>query len=44
VDAAAAELRAKGADIPIGPLTRSPGLRLAFVRGPDGVMVEIVQR
>ena len=44
VDAAAAELRAKGADIPIGPLTRSAGLRLAFVRGPDGVMVEIVQR
>ena len=33
-----------GADIPIGPLTRSAGLRLAFVRGPDGVMVEIVQR
>ena len=44
VDAAAAELRAMGADIPIGPLTRSAGLRLAFVRGPDGVMVEIVQR
>ena len=44
LDAAAAELRAKGADIPIGPLTRSPGLRLAFVRGPDGVMVELVER
>jgi len=44
VDAAVAELRAKGADIAIGPLTRSPGLRLAFVRGPDGVMVELVQR
>jgi lactoylglutathione lyase len=44
VDAAVAELRAKGAELPIGPLTRSPGLRLAFVRGPDGVMVELVQR
>jgi catechol 2,3-dioxygenase-like lactoylglutathione lyase family enzyme len=43
VDAACAELREKGADVVIGPLTRSPGLRLAFVRGPDGVMVEIVQ-
>ena len=33
VDAACAELKAKGADVAIGPLTRSPGLRLAFIRG-----------
>jgi catechol 2,3-dioxygenase-like lactoylglutathione lyase family enzyme len=38
------ELRSKGADIAIGPLTRSPGLRLAFIRGPQGLMVEIVER
>lgn len=44
VDAACEELRAKGAEIAIGPLTRSPGLRLAFVRGPEGIMVELVQR
>jgi lactoylglutathione lyase len=44
LEAAVAELRAKGADIAIGPLTRSPGLHLAFVRGPDGIMVELVQR
>ncbi|HEY3849164.1 MAG TPA: VOC family protein [Acetobacteraceae bacterium] len=44
VDAAVKELRAKGAEIAIGPLTRSAGLRLAFVRGPEGVMVELVQR
>jgi len=44
VDAATEELRAKGADIAIGPLTRSPGLRLAFIRGPEGIMVELVQR
>lgn len=43
VDAACAELRAKGAEIAVGPLTRSPGLRLAFVRGPEGIMVELVQ-
>jgi catechol 2,3-dioxygenase-like lactoylglutathione lyase family enzyme len=43
VDAACEELRAKGAEIAIGPLTRSAGLRLAFVRGPEGVMVELVQ-
>jgi catechol 2,3-dioxygenase-like lactoylglutathione lyase family enzyme len=44
VDAACEELRQKGAEIAIGPLTRSPGLRLAFVRGPEGIMVELVQR
>ena len=44
VDEACEELRKKGADIAIGPLTRSAGLRLAFVRGPEGIMVELVQR
>ena len=44
VDEACAELAAKGADVAIGPLTRSPGLRLAFIRGPEGIMVELVQR
>ena len=44
VDAACAELKAKGAEIAIGPLTRSAGLRLAFVRGPEGIMVELVQQ
>jgi len=44
VDAGVAELRAKGAEIAIGPLTRNPGLRLAFVRGPEGIMIELVHR
>ncbi len=44
VDAACEELRAKGAEIAIGPLTRDVGTRLAFIRGPEGVMVEIVQQ
>jgi lactoylglutathione lyase len=44
VDAAVAELRTKGAEIAIGPLTRDPGTRLAFIRGPDAVMVELVQQ
>jgi hypothetical protein len=34
------KLRAKGAEIAIGPLTRNPGLRLAFIRGPEGIMIE----
>jgi hypothetical protein len=28
----------------IRPLTRNPDLRLAFVRGPEGTMIELVQR
>jgi lactoylglutathione lyase len=44
IDAAVADLRAKGADIAIGPMDYSDGTRLAFIRGPEGVMVEIVQR
>ena len=44
VDAACEELRAKGAKIAVGPVTRSPGLRLAFLRGPEGIMIELVQR
>ena len=44
VDAAVAELRAKGAEIAIGQLTRNPGLRLAFIRGPERIMIELVQR
>lgn len=43
VDDAVAELRAKGAEIALGPVTRSAGLRLAFIRGPDNIMVELVQ-
>jgi lactoylglutathione lyase len=44
LDAAVTELRAKGAEIAFGPVMRNPGLYLAFVRGPEGVMVELVQR
>jgi lactoylglutathione lyase len=44
VDAAVEEWRARGAEIAIGPLTRHPGLRLAFIRGPEGIMIELVQR
>ena len=44
LDAAIATLRAKGADIAIGPLTRDAGTYLAFIRGPEGVMVELVQQ
>jgi catechol 2,3-dioxygenase-like lactoylglutathione lyase family enzyme len=44
LDAAIAALRAKGAEVAIGPLTRDPGTYLAFVRGPEGIMVELVEK
>jgi catechol 2,3-dioxygenase-like lactoylglutathione lyase family enzyme len=35
---------AKGADVAVGPLARDAGTGLAFIRGPAGVMVELVQQ
>ncbi len=43
VDAACAHLESLGADIAIGPLAAG-AFRLAFIRGPEGVMVELLQR
>lgn len=44
LDAACALLRSRGADIAIGPVQAGPGIRLAFIRGPEGVMVELLER
>ena len=44
LDATIAELGSKGAEIAVGPVTRDAGVYLAFVRGPDGIMVELVQK
>jgi len=44
VDVAVADLRAKGAKIAVEPMDYSAGTRLAFIQGPDGVVIEIVQR
>lgn len=44
LDATIAELREKGADVAVGPLTRDAGSYLAFIRGPQGIMVELVQQ
>ena len=44
LDATIAELISKGAEIAVGPVTRDAGVYLAFVRGPDGIMVELVQK
>ena len=42
IDAIVTELKAKGAEIAM-PVTSRPGMLLAFVRGPQGVLVELIQ-
>ncbi len=44
VDAIAAELKAKGAEFTMEPTTLRPKVRAAFIRGPEGVSIEIVDR
>ena len=39
-----ADLKGKGADICVEPRTIRPGVRIAFVRGPDEVRIELLQR
>src|SRR5215208_210881 len=43
VDAAIAELRKRGVTIDVEPYDFTPGSRIAYVRGPDGVRIELVQ-
>jgi len=44
IDAVCDELKAKGAEFTIEPKTIRPGVRIAFVRGPQNVLVEILDR
>jgi lactoylglutathione lyase len=44
VDAVAAELKAKGAEFTMEPRTIRAGLRICFLRGPQGVLVELLDR
>lgn len=44
LDATIAALRAKGAEVAVGPLTRGAGTYLAFIRSPYGIMVELVEK
>ena len=43
MDRAAKELKAKGAEFEGEPLEASPGLRIAFMKAPDGVQIELVE-
>jgi len=42
IDAIVAELKAKGAEFTMEPNTIRPGVRIAFIRGPQGVSIELV--
>jgi catechol 2,3-dioxygenase-like lactoylglutathione lyase family enzyme len=43
VDATVEELRRRGVSIEVEPWDFSPSSRIAFVKGPDGVRIELVQ-
>ena len=42
--AAAAELTAKGAEFTVQPTSPRPGTKIAFIRGPDDVQIEVLER
>ena len=44
IDRVCDELRAKGAEFTVEPRTIRPGVRIAFVRGPQNVLIEILDR
>jgi lactoylglutathione lyase len=44
LDAAAEELRARGAKITYGPKTLRPGAACLFIEAPDGVTIEVLRR
>ncbi len=44
IDAAVAELKQKGAEFTVEPKTIRPGVRIAFLRGPQNVHIELLDR
>ena len=44
IDAICAELKQKGAEFTREPVTIRPGVRIAFIRGPEGVSIELLDR
>lgn len=44
IDAIVAELKAKGAVFTMEPRTIRPGVRICFIRGPEGVSIELLDR
>jgi len=44
IDAVAAELKAKGVRFTLDPTTIRPGVRIAFLRGPEELSIELLER
>jgi lactoylglutathione lyase len=44
IDQVCDELKAKGVRFTRGPETVRPGVRIAFLEGPDGVSIELLER
>src|SRR5262249_39091357 len=44
IDAVVADLKAKGVHFTMEPTTIRPGVRVAFLRGPEGVSIELLDR
>lgn len=44
IDAIAADLKAKGVEFTREPTTVRPGTRVCFIRGPEGVSIELLDR
>jgi catechol 2,3-dioxygenase-like lactoylglutathione lyase family enzyme len=44
IDAVVADLKAKGAEFTMEPNTIRPGVRIAFLRGPEGISIELLER
>ena len=44
IDAIAADLKAKGVEFTREPTTVRPGTRVCFIKGPEGVSIELLDR
>jgi lactoylglutathione lyase len=44
IDAIAADLKAKGVEFTREPTTVRPGVRVCFIRAPEGVSIELLDR
>lgn len=44
IDAIVADLKKKGAEFVVEPRSPRPGVRIAFIRGPENVRIELIDR
>jgi catechol 2,3-dioxygenase-like lactoylglutathione lyase family enzyme len=44
IDSIVADLKGKGVEFTMEPTTIRPGTRIAFLRGPEGISIELLER